>query len=106
MTSLRQTQGEKRGAPRYRLLSQATIIARGAKHFCIVRDLSETGAKLGISSAVKLPERFELSLANHPLRLEVRLRWRSGNFAGVQFSQAEDAKMVVEQSRDKFLLAH
>ena len=106
MSALRQADGrEKRGAPRYRVLSQATVIARGSKHFCVVRDLSETGAKLGLSETVKLPDHFELSFAGHPVRLEVRLMWRSGNFAGVQFAQVEEAKKVIEQSQHKILLS-
>jgi hypothetical protein len=105
MSALRQADGrEKRGAARYRVLSQATLMAKGSKHFCVVRDLSETGAKLGVSETVKLPEQFELSFASHPVRLEVRLMWRSGNFAGVQFAHVEQAKKVVEESQDKILL--
>src|SRR3954471_5951287 len=60
MSALRQADGrEKRGAPRYRVLSQATVIARGTKHFCVVRDLSETGAKLGVSEQCKLPGQYQ-----------------------------------------------
>lgn len=95
---------EKRRAGRHRVLSRATIIVRGCKRFCVVRDLSNTGAKLGVSADVDLPNEFKLSFAGHPLQLQVRLMWRRGDFAGVQFSFPDHASTVICESQERFLV--
>jgi hypothetical protein len=81
----------KRAAPRQEVFGQAIILAPGIRASCIVRDLSATGAKLGVSSKIQLPDQFDVLLLKTKSTRRVTLRWRRGDFAGVQFCGSEAA---------------
>jgi hypothetical protein len=53
---------------------------------CIVRDISEGGAKLQLDPAQEIPACFDLLLVKELQILPVRIRWRRRGFMGVQFS--------------------
>jgi uncharacterized protein YfaT (DUF1175 family) len=74
------------------VLGHAQILGRGVTANCIVRDLSETGAKLGVSSRTKLPAEFYLHVVQKNLKVRVRLIWREGDFAGVAFCAKEQIR--------------
>ncbi len=95
---------DKRVAPRYRVLGHAQIIGRSGATNCVVRDLSESGAKLGISSKVKLPAEFDLWFVQRRLKLRVRVRWRSGEYVGVAFCDPEKAPKPSKPKGDQFVL--
>jgi hypothetical protein len=76
---------EKRRAPRARTLGHAQIRVDGRKVNCVVRDLSDTGARLGVSRHAELPSHFVLSFVQRKLHLQARLRWRRGDLVGVSF---------------------
>jgi PilZ domain len=96
---------ENRRAERHRVLSHAQIISGGVIANCIVRDLSETGARLGVSRKVKPPPQFDLLFARHGLELRARIRWRRGDFVGVSFCLEERiARLVRQHSRKPFVL--
>jgi hypothetical protein len=76
---------DQRAAPRMRVLGHAKIVANGGQINCVVRDLSDTGAKLGVSRKVRLPQTFILCFVKRNLMLPVRLRWRDGDHIGVSF---------------------
>ena len=88
---------EKRIAPRTEVFGEALVLARGIKARCIIRDLSATRAKLGVSRKVVLPEQFELLLLKTKSIRRVSLRWRNGDFAGVQFCRGEAALPVSDK---------
>ena len=96
---MRKDSRDNRIAPRYRVLGHAQIMFRGATTNCVVRDLSESGAKLGVASNVKLPEEFDLWLVQRKLRLRVRLRWRRGEFAGVSFLELQPEFKTLDMGR-------
>lgn len=52
---------------------------------CLVRDISDTGAKLVFSGAVTIPDVLELHLSNKADPCRARVQWRRGNEAGVDF---------------------
>jgi hypothetical protein len=52
---------------------------------CVVRDISATGAKLGVSEKIKLPAGFHLLLVKAQSKRAVLVRWRRGDFVGVEF---------------------
>jgi hypothetical protein len=81
----------QRIAPRFRVLGHAQIITQAGATNCVVRDLSETGAKLGVSTHVRLPAEFDLWFVRRRLKLRVRVRWRKGEFVGVAFCEPEKA---------------
>lgn len=80
---------DKRIAPRYRVLGHAQILGSGKTTNCVVRDLSESGAKLGVSSKIKLPPEFDIWLVQRKLKLRVRLKWRRGEYIGVAFEEPQ-----------------
>ena len=81
----------RRISMRHRVLGHGQIIARGVVTNCVIRDLSDTGAKLGITQKARLPEQFHLFFVKRNLRLRVRLVWREGDIAGVSFVDMESA---------------
>jgi len=52
---------------------------------CLLRDYSETGARVTLSEAVTVPEAMELYIPNKELVHRARVEWRSGNEMGVSF---------------------
>jgi hypothetical protein len=81
----------RRVSPRYRVLGHGQIIAHGIVTNCVIRDLSDSGAKLGVSRKAKLPAQFNLLFVKRNLKLRVRLRWRDGDAIGVSFVDLEEA---------------
>ncbi len=59
---------------------------------CTVTQLSAGGARLTVPASTTLPDRFDLSIPQRNLATRVRLVWRKGDLAGVQFDEhaAED----------------
>jgi hypothetical protein len=56
---------------------------------CLVRDISDTGARLVFSSAVSIPEVVELYLSNKDDVRRARVQWRRGEEVGVDFESAD-----------------
>ena len=57
------------------MLGHAQIIGRTKAINCVVRDLSDTGAKLGVSNSVRLPAEFDLRFVQRRLTLRVRVKY-------------------------------
>ncbi|MFN3685304.1 PilZ domain-containing protein [Salinarimonas sp.] len=79
-----------RVAPRHRVLIAGTIRYAGGigTASCVVRNLSETGAKLTLSESLNLPTHFDLAIAQKNAVHRCELRWRRGEEAGVAFLDA------------------
>ena len=56
---------------------------------CLVRDISDQGAKLKFSETVAIPEAFELYIPNRDETFRARVQWRTGEEVGVAF-ESED----------------
>jgi hypothetical protein len=83
---------EHRSAPRHRVLKAATIEFGGGGIDCVVRNISDTGAALEVTSPVGIPERFTLVVAQeHGTRL-CRVMWRREKRIGVAFVNGEKAE--------------
>jgi hypothetical protein len=54
---------------------------------CIVRNLSDTGAKLAIPSTLGVPEHFDLIILQTNVTRKCRLRWQRGGEMGVSFEE-------------------
>ena len=77
---------EHRTAPRRRLLKSGRIsFGGGAAIDCTIRNLSETGAALEVSSPVGIPERFTLVVDADHRHLPCRVIWRKETRIGVHF---------------------
>ncbi len=79
---------EKRLAPRRNTLIRARIHYSGYAHECIIRNVSDTGAKLETSGVNLIPQSFELHAPGHrPQTCQVV--WRAMRELGVQFTRPE-----------------
>ncbi len=80
----------ERGAPRRRVLKAAQILYDGGQTVidCMIRDISETGAKIDTEVALALPELFWVVLPDG-VRRPAKLVWQDANLLGVHFTDAE-----------------
>lgn len=76
---------EHRVSPRRRLLKTGRIAFGGATIDCTVRNLSETGAALEVSSPVGIPVNFTLMINSGHINVPCRVVWRKGTRIGVHF---------------------
>jgi hypothetical protein len=74
-----------RHSARRQVFGLGIVITPDTRANCVIRDLSSTGAKLGISRRVPLPPEFSVALLRTKTIRRVLLRWRRGDFAGVEF---------------------
>jgi hypothetical protein len=85
---------DKRVAPRHGVFGPAVIVAPGLRANCILRDLSATGAKIEVSHKVQIPKEFDVLLVKANSTRRVLLRWRNGNFIGVQFRSSSHGSAI------------
>lgn len=78
---------DKRRSPRHRTLRGAKIIYnnRMSTVDAQVRDISETGCRLRVSTAAHLPASFFLAVTGMPGERRCEVRWRNDSELGVQF---------------------
>jgi len=76
---------EHRTTPRRRLLKTGRISFGGGAIDCTVRNFSETGAALDVSSPVGIPDRFTLVMEADQRHLPCRVIWRKEKRIGVHF---------------------
>jgi hypothetical protein len=86
-TDIPERASEKRAAPRRSVFGLAVAVAPDLRTNCVIRDLSSTGAKLNVSRRVKLPHKFRVALLKTKTMRAVLLKWRRGDFVGVEFSE-------------------
>jgi hypothetical protein len=56
---------------------------------CTVNELSDAGARISIASSFALPETFDLSIPQRSISSRVKLAWRRGDQAGLDFIEAD-----------------
>jgi len=77
---------ERRSTARSRILKGAKIILGTASVIdCIVRNVTNTGARIHIPNTVDLPEAFDLTFDGGYSFRSCRVAWRSITETGVQF---------------------
>ncbi|WP_165602318.1 PilZ domain-containing protein [Methylobacterium indicum] len=77
---------DKRGRVRHVTSMPATIVISHYDQIpCIVRDLSDGGAKIGLSRRYVLAERFWIVIRHANVTRRASLMWRRGEFAGIAF---------------------
>jgi hypothetical protein len=81
---------EHRSATRTRALLSGQIRFNGGMSTmdCLVRDLSEGGARLQIGDSVAIPARFDLYIAKKDQTHRAALQWRTREEIGVAFEPA------------------
>jgi PilZ domain len=76
---------ESRAAPRHRVLKAGTIEFGGGAIDCTIRNLSNAGAALDVTSPVGIPDRFMLVLPGDGLHMSCHVVWRKQRRLGVAF---------------------
>jgi PilZ domain len=87
---------EQRQASRLRSLVGARIVLNNGQATvdCLIRDVSETGAKLILSSPVPLPDRFDLIVPQKGITRRVRVAWRRATEIGVRFEENQGSEQA------------
>lgn len=77
---------ERRLAPRRNTSIEATIAYRGGGPFraCIIRNVSDTGAKIEVASVAGIPDNFDLLVPGHRPQ-PCRVVWRALKELGLQY---------------------
>ncbi|WP_283206663.1 PilZ domain-containing protein, partial [Methylobacterium gnaphalii] len=79
---------ERRSEPRMPTNWIAKILlSSGEEIACTVKDVSKSGARLGLPDTVALPESFQLKVVGYDFLFNVRAVWRSGHCAGVRIER-------------------
>jgi hypothetical protein len=83
-----------RRSPRLRALLGATITFNNGSSTvdCLIRDISESGARLAVPEAVTLPAAFELFIPRKNKKRPVEMLWRRADVVGVSFADQPGAK--------------
>lgn len=72
----------------------AEIGEHGATRDCIVRNISDNGARIEFSNVVKLPkEQMSLAIARKGRSFLARIIWWRDNFIGVAFSEEKPSEL-------------
>jgi hypothetical protein len=84
---------DRRTASRQRSFLQGRIFynSRRSSVDCLIRDISDTGAKLKFSESITVPEAMELYIPNKDEFRRARVQWRFGNEMGVAFGEEAEA---------------
>jgi hypothetical protein len=80
---------ERRSSARQKSFLQGRIYFNNRRSSvdCLIRDYSETGARLKFSESIAVPEAMELHIPNKEEIHRARVEWRSGNEMGVSFGE-------------------
>jgi hypothetical protein len=83
-----QPTSEPRNSPRQRSLMGASLSFHNGRSTvdCLVRNISESGARLSVSPAVSLPQTIELLIPQKGMTRAARVVWRSESEVGVAFA--------------------
>jgi hypothetical protein len=82
---------ERRNASRTRAFLQGRIFFNNRRNSvdCLIRDISELGAKLTFSSVIATPDVVELHVPSRDESYRARIEWRAGEEVGVSFEGAD-----------------
>ena len=99
---------EHRSSPRIRSLLGGRIEFnhRQSTMDCLVREMSEGGAKLEVTHSVTIPDEFDLVIPSKDQHFHAVVRWRQAKFLGVEFMNlqpavAPDYPELVRKLRDE-----
>jgi len=89
---------EHRSTPRVRSVLKAEIRYNDGMMSvpCVVRDISETGARLDLSGDVALPDRFDLFIEKRHRTRRALVKRRHGRDVGVAFDDALGSRALPE----------
>jgi hypothetical protein len=82
---------ERRHTPRHRTFLQGRVYYNNRRQSadCIIRELTDEGARLSFTDPVALPHAFELHIPNRDQTLRVETVWNHGTDVGVAFVRTD-----------------
>jgi len=91
---------ERRSSSRQKSFLQGRIYFNNRRSSvdCLIRDYSDTGARLRFSEAANVPEAIELYIPNKDEFHRARIEWRSGNEMGVSFGDEIRAPSITPEA--------
>ncbi|WP_019904549.1 PilZ domain-containing protein [Methylobacterium sp. 77] len=78
----------------------------GSEIPCTVKDVSKSGAKLGVPAYHPLPETFLLRIIGRDFVCMVKLAWRRGDYVGVRIERVGKVAPKVQPERPKDIAPH
>ena len=90
---------ERRGAPRQKSFLRGCVYfnKKRAALDCLIRDLSEHGARIIFSDTVSVPDVVDLYIPQKEQTVRARVQWRHGDEIGLAFP---DARRAADGSSD------
>ncbi len=87
---------DTRRTPRRARDLDAWIRAEGsfAAQKCQVLDISQSGARLAVADAYKIPTRFSLLFSKDSIGRQARIKWRRGTQIGAEFLTADELRSI------------
>jgi hypothetical protein len=95
---------ERRQSPRDKVIygGVAEIGERGATRECIVRNISEKGARIEFSNVIKLPrQQISLTIARKGRSFLAKIIWWRDNFVGVAFGSETSSEPAVSDLEER-----
>lgn len=88
MTAAQTLNPDRRAFPRRRVLKRGKVLFNDNRSVfdCLIRDLSQGGARLACSQSSTLPEKFTLVFVPEREARDVRVAWRHMDEVGVAFT--------------------
>ena len=82
------------------ILGARIVFANGRSSMdCLIRDISPTGARLELSGASTIPERFTLLVPQKGKTFEATIKWRRGDEVGVVFETGQETPAPSDQEK-------
>jgi PilZ domain len=91
---------ERRGSTRQKSFLRGCLYFNNRRSTmdCLIRDLSEEGARIIFSHTVNVPEVIELYIPQREQTVRARVKWRHGDEVGLDFSDHVRARAAPEES--------
>lgn len=70
------------------------VMPDGTEVPCNVKDVSKTGARIGMPESVILPEKFRLRILGKDVSCLVRVAWRRGDYAGLRIDSVARTSVI------------
>ena len=81
---------EHRSSIRHRTLKGAKVVLHDWSTIdCVIRNQSDTGARLEFSDPVALPEQFDVLMTSSNTLVPARRMWERGTAVGIRFTGPE-----------------
>lgn len=98
-------QSDRRQAARRTCLLSGSMrfITRDSTLGCRIRNLSETGARVQVTNSYWVPDRFELEIAHHDIRVPAKVVWRTAEELGIRFEANRRGMMTSAKQEDNVI---